>query len=119
MAVTLVKSNELANQLTKFAPGIDQKDAITTPDTEKMAVSYYEVHPGAPELKMEMPFEEIDYVIEGSATLSDETGRMYTLAKGDIFSIPKGSKISFYSEKGFKGVAIIHPCNWKELIPTG
>jgi ethanolamine utilization protein EutQ (cupin superfamily) len=117
MPVTLVKSNELADQLTDFAPGIVQKDAITTPNSEKMAVSYYEVHPGAPALNMVMPFEEIDYVMEGSATISDETGKTYTLGKGDIFCIPKGAKISFYSEKGFKGFAIIHPCNWKDLIP--
>ena len=50
-------------------------------------------------------------------TLSDDTGRTYTLEKGDVFSITKGTPISFKSETGFKGIAIIYPVNWKELMP--
>jgi ethanolamine utilization protein EutQ (cupin superfamily) len=117
MPVTLVKSDELASDLGDFAPGIVQKDAIVSPNSEKMAVSYYEVQPGAPELEMDMPFEEVDYVIDGSATIIDESGRTYILEKGDIFCITEGSRISFSSEKGFKAFAIIYPCNWKELLP--
>jgi ethanolamine utilization protein EutQ (cupin superfamily) len=117
MTVILVKPKDLPTGLQDFAPGIVQKDAIASPNTEKMAVSYYEVEPGAPEMNIEMPFEEIDIVIEGSATLSDETGRTYILEKGDVFSITKGTRISFSSKAGFKGIAIIHPCNWKELMP--
>jgi len=75
MAVTLVKLKDLPTGLQDFSPGIVQKDAIASPKTEKMAVSYYEVEPGAPEMNAEMTFEEIGIVIEGSATLSDETGR--------------------------------------------
>jgi ethanolamine utilization protein EutQ len=116
MPVYLIKSKELPTQLTDFAPGIVQRDAITHPNSEKMTLSYYEVSPGAPEMNMEMPFEEIDYVIEGSATISDETGNTYTLEKGDVFSIPKGTRFSFSSEKGFKAFAIIYPINWKELM---
>ena len=116
MPVTLAKHNDLSKDTQEFAPGIVQKDAITTPDTEKMAVSYYEMEPGAPEFNAEMPFEEIDYVVDGSATITDETGKTYKVEKGDFFSITKGSKISFSTEEGFKGVAIIHPCNWKEIL---
>ncbi len=119
MAVTLVKPKDLPTGLQDFAPGIVQADAIASPNTEKMAVSYYEVKPGAPAMNIEMPFEEIDIVLDGSATLSDDTGKTYTLKKGDVFSITKGTPISFKSETGFKAIAIIHPVNWKELMPQG
>jgi len=115
MAVTLVKLKDLPTGLQDFSPGIVQKDAIASPNTEKMAVSYYEVEPGA-EMNVEMTFEEIGIAIEGSATLSDETGRMCILEKGDVFSITKGTRISFRSEAGFKGIAIM-PCNWREIPP--
>lgn len=115
MAVTLVKFKDLATGLQDFSPGIVQSDPIASPNSEMMAVSYYEVEPGG-EMIAEMTFEEIGIVIEGSATLSDETGRMCMLEKGDVFSITKGTRISFRSETGFKGLAIM-PCNWKEIPP--
>jgi ethanolamine utilization protein EutQ len=65
---------------------------------------------------MDMHFEEVDYVIEGSAIISDETGSKYPVEKGDIFYLRKGSKISITSEEGYRGMYVIFPYNWQQLI---
>ena len=116
MSVTLVKSKELVSPLEDFSPGVVQKESITFPKSENLSIGYYKVSPGTPELKMEMPFEEVNYIIEGSATISDETGSKYTAEKGDVIYYYKGSKISISSEMGFEGIYIIYPYNWRELL---
>jgi len=120
MPVTLVKSKELVSPLGDFSPGIVQKEAITFPKTENMSIGYYKVSPGTPELKMDMPFEEVDYIIEGSATITDETGNKYTVEKGDVIYLSKGSKlsISYREDEGFEGFYVISPYNWRELIKS-
>ena len=118
MPVTLVTSKELVRPLEDFSPGIAQKESITYPKSENMSIGYYKVDPGAPEFTTEMPFEEVDYIIDGTATISDETGNKYTAKKGDVIFISKGSKISisYSDEVGFEGFYVISPHNWRELI---
>ena len=118
MPVTLVKSKELVTPLEDFAPGIGQKESITSPISENLSIGYYKVEPGTPELTIEMPFEEVDYVLEGTATISDETGNKYTAKKGDLVYIGKGSKltINYSADVGFEGVYVISPHNWRELL---
>ena len=118
MPVTLVKSKELVSPLEDFAPGIVQKESITFPKSENLSIGYYKVEPGTPELKMEMPFEEVDYIIEGTATITDETGNKCTAGKGDVIYLSKGSKISisYREDVGFEGFYVISPYNWRELL---
>jgi len=118
MPVTLVTSNELVSPLEDFSPGIVQKESITHPTSENLSIGYYKVNPGTAELKMELPFEEVDYIIGGTATITDDTGKKYIAKKGDVLYISKGSKITInYSDKvGFEGFYVISPYNWRELI---
>ncbi len=101
-----------------FAPGIGLKESIAHPTTDNLAIGYYKVEAGTPDFKMEMPFEEVDYIIEGTATITDETGKTYTAKKGDLIYMNKGAKvtISYSNEVGFAGVYVITPHNWRELI---
>jgi len=120
MPVTLVTSKELVNPLEDFSPGIGQKESITFPRSKNLSIGYYKVDPGTADFIVEMPFEEVDYIIGGTATISDETGNKYTAKKGDVVYISKGSKITVsYSDKvGFEGFYVISPYNWRELIKS-
>ena len=120
MPVTLVKGKELVTPLEDFCPGIVQKESITFPKSENLSIGYYKVNPGTPDVKMDTPFEEVDYIIEGTATITDETGSRYTVEKGDVIYISKGSKISisYSDEVGFEGFYVITPYNWRELIKS-
>lgn len=117
MSVIVVKNEKIMSQLGDFSPGVVASEAITVPKSENMCIGYYKMNPGA-ELKIDdpIPFEEFDYMIEGSATISDETGSKYTAEKGDIFCLRKGSKITITTEGGYEGIYIIYPYNWAELV---
>ncbi|MCK5009754.1 MAG: DUF861 domain-containing protein [Deltaproteobacteria bacterium] len=114
MSVIVVKRKVMNSDLEVYSPGIVHKEAITFPESENLSIGYYKVTPGTP-FNMNMHFEEVDYVIEGSAIISDETGSKYTVEKGDIFYLRKGSKISIVSEEGFRGMYIFS-YNWQQLI---
>jgi len=120
MPVTLVTSKELVSPLEDFSPGIGQKESITFPKSENLSIGYYKVEPGTADFIVEMPFEEVDYIIGGTATISDETGNTYTAKKGDVIYISKGSKItvSYRKDVGFEGFYVIYPHNWRELIKS-
>jgi ethanolamine utilization protein EutQ (cupin superfamily) len=120
MPVTLVTNEELVSPLEDFSPGIGQKESITFPKSGNLSIGYYKVDPGTADFIVEMPFEEVDYIIGGTATISDETGNKYTAKKGDVIYISKGSKItvSYSDEVGFEGFYVISPYNWRELIKS-
>lgn len=42
-------------------------------------------------------------IVDGDFEISDETGKSVKAAKGDVFFFPKGSKITFRTEKGGLG----------------
>jgi ethanolamine utilization protein EutQ (cupin superfamily) len=111
MSVTVVKSKFINSDLAVYSPGIVHKQVITFSESENLSIGYYKVTPGIP-YNMDMHFEEVNYAIEGSAIISDETGAKYTVEKGDIFYLRKGSKISIASEGGFRGIYIF-PYNWQ------
>jgi len=118
MPVTLIKSKELVSPLEDFSPGVFQKESITRPTSENMSIGYFKVDPGTPDLTMELPFEEVDYIIEGRAIITDEKANKHTAQKGDVIYISKGSKITIsHSDKvGFEGLYVISPYNWRKLL---
>ena len=42
-------------------------------------------------------------VVDGEFQISDDTGKSVTATKGDVLFFPKGSKITFKTEKGALG----------------
>lgn len=42
-------------------------------------------------------------IVDGDFEISDETGKSVKAVKGDVFFFPKGSKITFRTEKGGLG----------------
>ena len=119
MPVTFVASKELAMPGEDFSPGIVQKESITHPISENLSIGYYKVEPGTAEMTVEIPFEEVNYIIEGTASITDETGNKYRMKKGDVIFMSKGSKvtISYDHKVGLEGFYVISPYNWRELMP--
>ncbi len=115
MPAIVVKSNELVSPLENLFTGIAHKESITFPKTGNLSIGYFKMEPGT-ELQIEIPFEEVDIIIEGSLTISDEAGSTFVVEKGDILYISKGSQYSASTKTGFEGIYIIHPYNWRELL---
>ena len=117
MPAIVVKSKDLVSPLENLFPGIAHNESLTFPKTDNLSIGYFKADPGT-ELQIEIPFEEVDIIIEGSLTISDETGSTYTAEKGDVLYISKGSHYSATTKTGFGGIYIIHPHNWRELLQT-
>ena len=118
MPVTCVPGKELATPAEDFSPGIVQKESITHPVSENLSIGYYKVEPGKAEMTIEMPFEEVNYITAGTASITDEAGNRHTMKKGDVIFISKGSKvtISYDDGVGLEGFYVISPYNWRELM---
>ena len=67
-------------------------------DPEKPIVcGIYRFEPGH-ELVYAYHYEEMKIILEGEATLKDETGQSVKAKAGDVFYFPKGSTITFKTE---------------------
>ena len=116
MPATVVKRKDLVSPLENLFPGIAHNESLTFPKTGNLSIGYFQAEPGT-ELDIDISFEEVDIIIEGSLTITDETGSTYTAEKGDVLYISKGSHYSATTKTGFGGIYIIHPYNWRELLP--
>lgn len=118
MPVTVVTSEALQVPMEYFAPGIVQKESITHPVSEHLAIGYYRVEPGTAEMSIEMSFEEVNYITAGTASITDETGNARTIHKGDVIFMSRGSTVTIkYDDKvGLEGFYVISPHNWRELM---
>ena len=116
MPATVVKRKDLVSPLENLFPGITHNESLTFPKTGNLSIGYFQAEPGT-KLEIDIPFEEVDIIIEGSLTITDETGSTYTVEKGDVLYISKGSHYSATTKTGFGGIYIIHPYNWRELLP--
>lgn len=63
----------------------------------------------------ELTYEEIDYVIEGTLTVTIN-GKTYTALPGDVLYVPKGSKVVWGSPDKAKIFYTTYPANWADLV---
>jgi ethanolamine utilization protein EutQ (cupin superfamily) len=69
-------------------------------DTEKpISAGFYRLEPGTP-LVYTYTYHEMKIIVSGDFTIADETGQKVTAVAGDVFYFPKGSVITFTTEKG-------------------
>lgn len=69
-------------------------------DTEKpISAGFYRLEPGTP-LVYTYTYHEMKIIVSGDFTIADETGQKVTATAGDVFYFPKGSVITFTTEKG-------------------
>lgn len=59
----------------------------------------------------ELTYDEVDYVIEGELEITID-GQVFSGKQGDIFYIPKGSKIIFGTPSYTKIMYVTYPANW-------
>ncbi|WP_186424073.1 cupin domain-containing protein [Lacrimispora celerecrescens] len=62
----------------------------------------------------ELTYEEIDYVIEGTLTVTID-GKTYTAKAGDVLFVPSGSKVIWGSPDKARVFYATYPANWAEL----
>lgn len=67
------------------------------------------------EFDWELTYEEIDYVIEGTLTVTID-GRKYTAHAGDVLFVPSGSKVVWGSPDKARIFYATYPANWADLV---
>lgn len=63
----------------------------------------------------ELTYEEIDYVIEGTLTVTID-GTTYTAHAGDVLFVPSGSKVTWGSPDKARVFYATYPANWADLL---
>lgn len=63
----------------------------------------------------ELTYEEIDYVIEGTLTVTID-GITYTAHAGDVLFVPSGSKVVWGSPDKARVFYATYPANWADLL---
>ena len=63
----------------------------------------------------ELTYEEIDYVIEGTLTVTID-GKTYTAHAGDVLFVPSGSKVIWGSPDKARIFYATYPANWADLL---
>lgn len=62
----------------------------------------------------ELCYEEFEYIIEGNLSITIN-GKTYNGKAGDVFFIPKNSKITWNSQGYAKIFYVTYPANWAEI----
>ncbi|SMD12342.1 cupin domain-containing protein [Sporomusa malonica] len=65
-------------------------------------------------LPWNLTYDEVDYVIEGTFTI-ETGGKVHTCVAGDVFYIPKNTKVIFGSPNQAKVFYVTYPANWSEV----
>ncbi|WP_124065830.1 cupin domain-containing protein [Clostridium sp. E02] len=63
----------------------------------------------------ELTYEEIDYVIEGTLTVTID-GKTYTANAGDVLFVPSGSKVIWGSPDKARIFYATYPANWADSV---
>ena len=91
---------KLRNKSLTFPLSVHRSESLS-PNTP-ISAGLYRLDPG-PELVYTYTYDEMKIIVDGDFEISDETGKSVKAAKGDVFFFPKGSKITFRTEKGGLG----------------
>lgn len=113
--VKLARSREVSLEpFSQPGPGPDQqvraKDVVTDDDGSPMAAGYMSLTAGS--FSWDFDYDEVQIVLEGELHLGGDGGDRVGLP-GDIFYIPKGSRITFGTPNWTKFVYVTFPANWK------
>lgn len=88
----------ILNPVVWSSPVSSSRSQDLSPQTP-MSAGFYRLEPGPP-LVYEYTYDEMKIIVDGDYEISDETGQKVQASKGDVFFFPKGSKITFTTEKG-------------------
>ncbi|KAK5944767.1 hypothetical protein PMZ80_001967 [Knufia obscura] len=104
-AKTPIKMTHYAGAQKTFDPPLIAHDNhflgdVSTSGDEKMPITagFYHFKPGTP-LEYTYTYEEMKIILEGEGTLKDGSGQEVHAKAGDVFYFPKGSVITFSTER--------------------
>ncbi|KAL9124518.1 MAG: hypothetical protein Q9175_008216 [Cornicularia normoerica] len=95
-------------EFTKTLPLIGNENAflgdIFSSDRKDNPISsgFYRLDPGTP-LVYTYTYDEMKIIVDGDFEISDQSGQSVKATKGDVFFFPKGSVITFKTDKGGLG----------------
>lgn len=111
----LVRGNTV--QCDRFETGNDNakvglKDIVSTKESPNMGAGFMTVEKSS--FDWELCYEEFDYIVEGNLDITIN-GNTYHGKAGDVFFIPKNSKITWSSPDFARFFYVTYPANWAEL----
>jgi len=87
-------------------------EILTRKESPDMATGFMTIEESS--FYWELKYAEIDYIIEGTLDFIVD-GRRYRGRAGDVFYIPKDSKVTFSTPDYAKFFFVTYPANWDEL----
>lgn len=86
---------------------------LISKDDSKMSAGFLTIEKSS--FDWELCYEEIDYVIEGTLTVTIN-GKTYTAHAGDVLFVPSGSKVVWASPDKARIFYTTYPANWADLM---
>lgn len=84
-------------------------DVVTSSDGSPMGAGYMTITQGSFEWSFD--YDEVQIVLEGELRLGGDGGDR-TARAGDIFFVPKGSRVTFSTPTWARFVYVTHPADW-------
>lgn len=86
---------------------------LISKDDSKMSAGFLTIEKSS--FDWELCYEEIDYVIEGTLTVTID-GKTFTAHAGDVLFVPSGSKVVWGSPDKARVFYATYPANWADLM---
>jgi len=87
-------------------------DVVNTKESPNMGAGFMTIEKSG--FDWELTYEEFDYIVEGTLDITIN-GKTYHGKAGDVFFIPKNSKINWSTEDFARFFYVTYPANWAEL----
>lgn len=88
------------------------KDIVNTKESPNMGAGFMTIEKSS--FDWELCYEEFDYIVEGNLNITIN-GKTYHGKAGDVFFIPKNSKITWSTPDFARFFYVTYPANWSEL----
>lgn len=88
------------------------KDIVNTKESPNMGAGFMTIEKSS--FDWELCYEEFDYIVEGNLDITIN-GKTYHGKAGDVFFIPKNSKITWSTPDFARFFYVTYPANWAEI----
>lgn len=111
----LIRGNTVVcDKFDEGNPGsnVGLKDIVSTKESPHMGAGFMTIEKSC--FNWELCYEEFDYIVEGELDITIN-GNKYCGKAGDVFYIPKDSKITWSSDSKARYFYVTYPANWAEI----
>lgn len=88
------------------------KDVVNTKESPNMGAGFMTIENST--FDWELCYEEFEYIVEGNLDITIN-GNTYHGKAGDVFFIPKNSKVTWSTPDSARFFYVTYPANWEEL----